>query len=91
MVLRSELARRLRERFPELRQDDAMEVVDTLFDAMKQSLAEGRRIELRGFGSFSIRSTAPRRFRNPKTGEERWLPQRRRVVFRPGKGLKRFE
>ena len=89
-VLRGEVARRLRLRFPELRREDALEVVDTLFATMARELARGRRIELRGFGSFSLRTRSPLLFRNPKTGQERAIPARRRVVFRPGKGLRRF-
>ena len=55
---------------------------------MSQALASGERIEIRGFGSFSLHFRAPRRGRNPKTGEEIPISARRVVTFRPGQKLK---
>ena len=55
---------------------------------MSSSLAAGKRIEIRGFGSFALRYRAPRAARNPKTGEDIPIKARRVVTFRPGQKLK---
>lgn len=58
--------------------------VREIFETMIESLAEGNRIEIRGFGSFEIRVRAPRDAHNPKTGEKVELGERRVVHFKPG-------
>jgi len=62
--------------------------VDTIFDAMKQALAQGKRIELRGFGVFQVRGRKKGVGRNPKTGVEVAITPGRTVRFKPGKDLK---
>jgi integration host factor subunit beta len=59
-------------------------VVQRTFDHMVQALKEGKTIELRNFGVFKVRQRAPRRGRNPKTGQEVPVPSKRVVVFKPG-------
>ena len=66
----------------------AEQVVDTLFDAMSEALVDGEGIELRGFGSFSIREYKGYTGRNPKTGEQVEVPPKRLPFFKVGKELK---
>ena len=63
-------------------------VVETILEAMKASIAAGDRIEIRGFGVFSLRTRRPRRARNPRTGEPLVSAERRAAHFKPGKELK---
>jgi integration host factor subunit beta len=63
-------------------------VVNTVFDSIVQSLKDGEKIELRGFGSFRIRHRGARIGRNPKTGEQVEVPPKRIPYFKPGKDLK---
>ena len=67
----------------------ALEAVDVLFEAMAESICEGKRIEIRGFGSWEVKETkAKTQARNPSTGETVFVPARRKVMFKPGKILK---
>ncbi len=70
--------------------DDATLVVNTFFDAMKKALAEGERIEIRGFGSFKIKEYPGYAGRNPKTGENVQVKPKRLPFFRAGKELKEY-
>lgn len=63
-------------------------IVNTVFDSIVESLKEGEKIELRGFGSFRIRQRGSRLGRNPKTGEKVHVPPKRIPYFKPGKALK---
>jgi integration host factor subunit beta len=63
-------------------------IVDTLFDGMKESLVKGDRIEIRGFGSFVVRSYEAYKGRNPKTGEVVDVPPKKLPFFKVGKELK---
>ena len=67
---------------------DAELAVSTLLDQMSQTLAHGERIEIRGFGSFSLNHHPPRTGRNPATGDEVAVPARYVPRFRPGKALR---
>lgn len=66
----------------------AKEIVDIIFEALNNALVNGERVEIRGFGSFSVKQFGPRTTRNPKTGEIMQIGVRRSVAFRPGKDLK---
>jgi integration host factor subunit beta len=67
----------------------ASEMVDSVFDAMRNSLIEGDRIEIRGFGVFQVKDTKPKpAARNPRTGDVIFVPERRKTHFKPGKLLK---
>lgn len=66
----------------------AAQAVDTIIDAMKDALAEGKRIELRGFGVFQVRDRKKGVGRNPKTGIEVSITPGKTVRFKPGKELK---
>jgi integration host factor subunit beta len=85
---RSDLFDALAERQPHLSAGDAEATVKTLIEAMADALAKGQRIEIRGFGSFAVRSRAARQARNPRTGETVTVPAKRTVHFKPGKELR---
>ena len=87
-MTKSELIARLAERYPQLVAKDADYVVKTLLDAMSDALATGQRIEIRGFGSFSINHRPPRMGRNPRSGESVHIPEKRVPHFKPGKALR---
>ncbi len=87
-MTKSELIARLAERFPQLVAKDAELAVKVILDAMTEALARGDRIEIRGFGSFSLNHRPPRVGRNPRSGErvevpEKWVPH-----FKAGKELR---
>jgi len=62
--------------------------VETVFETMKRSMERGERIELRGFGVFSIRPRKTGIGRNPRTGEEVVIPPGKAIRFKPGKNLR---
>jgi len=66
----------------------AEEIVQTVFRTIVESLRDGRKVELRGFGSFRIRNRGSRIGRNPKTGHRVEVPPKRIPYFKPGKELK---
>jgi integration host factor subunit beta len=87
-MTRSELISRIALRFPKLLAKDAEISVRQLIDAITGSLAGGGRVEIRGFGSFAVTYRAPRRGRNPRTGEMVPIAGRFAAHFRPGKELR---
>jgi len=64
------------------------EVVDAVIEAMTMALAQGGKVEIRGFGSFTVKQRKARKARNPKTGELVEVPAKRVPHFKPGKELK---
>jgi len=72
-----------------LSRKEAEAVLNTVFDSMADSLAEGEKIEIRGFGSFTVRERKAREGRNPRTGEKVQVPARKVPAFKPGKELKK--
>ena len=87
-MTKSELIERLAARQSQLQLKDVELVVKSLLEHMAQSLAQGERIEIRGFGSFSLHYRAPRVGRNPKTGESVNLDGKYVPHFKPGKELR---
>jgi integration host factor subunit beta len=87
-MTRSDLVEALAHRFGQLTQRDAEFAVKTLLDAMSEALARGHRIELRGFGTFSVNRRPPRMGRNPRSGESVAIPEKRVPHFKPGKALR---
>ena len=81
---RSELIARLAQAMPSIPAAQVEAALKTLLDALAESLASGQRIEIRGFGSFSLHSLPPRLARNPKTGEAVAIGQRCKLHFKPG-------
>ena len=66
-----------------------LQMVDSLFDAMRETLIQGDRIEIRGFGVLEVKDTKPKpAARNPRTGDIVYVPARRKTHFKPGKQLK---
>jgi integration host factor subunit beta len=87
-MTRSDLVIRLAERFAQLTQRDTEFAVKTMLDAMSDALARGHRIEIRGFGSFSISRRPPRVGRNPRSGAQVTIPEKLVPHFNPGKALR---
>lgn len=87
-MTKSELIVRLAERFPQLVAKDADFAVKMILDAMSDALARGGRIEIRGFGSFSLNYRPPRLGRNPKSGEKVQVPEKYVPHFKAGKELR---
>jgi integration host factor subunit beta len=75
-------------RVVQLTKKQAEAIVNVVFDSIVQSLRSGQKIELRGFGSFRLRSRKSRTGRNPKTGEKVDVPSKKIPYFKPGKELK---
>jgi integration host factor subunit beta len=73
---------------PQLAESEIKRAVTVIFDAMIDQLASGGRVELRGFGSFSVRSYGARKSTNPRSGAAVTAPPRRLLYFRPAKKWK---
>ncbi len=87
-MTKSELIAALAARYPQLAARDTDYAVKTVLDAMTQALAAGQRIEIRGFGSFSLSQRSPRVGRNPKSGERVLVPGKQVPHFKAGKELR---
>lgn len=87
-MTRSDLVEELAARFSQLTHRDAEFAVKAILDAMNDALVRGNRIEIRGFGSFSINHRPPRMGRNPRNGDSVAIPEKRVPHFKPGKALR---
>ena len=87
-MTRSDLVEELANRFGQLTYRDAEFAVKAILDAMNDALVAGHRIEIRGFGSFSINRRPPRMGRIPRSGESVAIPEKRVPHFKPGKALR---
>ena len=87
-MTKSELIELIASQQQHLAQRDVELAVKTLLEQMSESLASGERIEVRGFGSFSLHHRPPRIGRNPKTGEAVSLPGKHVPHFKPGKKMR---
>ncbi|MFM8374821.1 MAG: integration host factor subunit beta [Phenylobacterium sp.] len=87
-MIKSELIARLAEENPHLTQKDIERVVSVILDRMIQALEDGGRVELRGFGAFSVRSRGARSGRNPRTGETVSVRAKHVPFFKSGKELR---
>jgi len=87
LMTRSELIQIIAERFPHLVLKDTEISVSTILEAISASLSNGHRIEIRGFGSFSLNYRPPRTGRNPKTGVTVPVPGKHVPHFKAGKEL----
>ncbi len=87
-MTRTELIRILTEKQAQLTLVDVELIVKCMIERMNQALAADERIEIRGFGSFSLHKHPPRTGRNPKTGDSVILPERRVPHFKSGKELR---
>ncbi len=86
-MTKADLVGRLCERVG-LPKNEAVEMVELLFDSMKGILSEGESVKITGFGTFLVRKKGTRKGRNPKTGEEIQIEQRRVVTFKPSQQFK---
>ena len=87
-MIKSELIQAIADKNPHLYHRDVENVINAILDEITNALADGNRVELRGFGAFSVKNRPPRTARNPKTGEkvtveEKWVP-----FFKTGKELR---
>jgi integration host factor subunit beta len=87
-MTKSELILRLAERNPHLYQRDVERIVSTMFDEISAALARGDRVELRGFGAFSVKNRDARTGRNPRTGETVYVAKKSVPFFKVGKDLR---
>jgi len=87
-MTKSELIEHIAASGPHITRREAEVVVNTVLDAIGDALAEGRHVELRGFGSFIVKQRRARIGRNPKTGETVSVPAKRVPHFKPGKELR---
>jgi integration host factor subunit beta len=88
LMIRSELLQALSKDNPELRAEEVEQVLDVFFEEITKRLAEGGRVELRGFGAFSTRERNARQGRNPRTGDSVQVPAKRVPYFKPGKEMR---
>lgn len=87
-MTKSELIEKLADNLSHLSAKDVEQSIKEILELMAQSLSKGERIEIRGFGSFSLHYRAPRVGRNPKTGESVELSGKYVPHFKPGKELR---
>ena len=87
-MIKSELIARLVDANPHLYQRDVERIVNTIFEEITNTLAEGNRVELRGFGAFSVKHRPSRTGRNPRTGQAVDVPAKSVPYFKTGKDLR---
>ena len=87
-MTKSELIEQLAEGHEILNKNDAEMVINLIFGRITNALADGDRVEIRGFGSFSVRERDAREARNPKSGELVEIPSRKTPFFKTGKELR---
>jgi integration host factor subunit beta len=87
-MTKSELIRALADQNPNLFLSDIEQIVDAIFDEITDALANGDRVELRGFGTFSVKERDARVGRNPRTGESVNVPPKKMPFFKTGKLLR---
>ena len=87
-MTKSELIQRLAERNPHLLHRDIERIVQTVFDEIADALSEGNRVELRGFGAFSVKNRPARTGRNPRTGAHVSVDKKSVPFFKTGKEMR---
>ncbi len=87
-MTKSDLVQTLSEKVTSLTKKECEVIVDTVFHHMKDALQRGEKIEIRGFGSFTVRVRRAKEGRNPKTGEKVSIPEKRIPFFKVGKELR---
>ncbi len=87
-MIRSELIQKIAEENPHLYQRDVERIVGTIFDEIVEAMARGDRVELRGFGAFSVKKRDARIGRNPRTGEAVEVEEKHVPFFKAGKLLR---
>jgi integration host factor subunit beta len=87
-MIKSELVQTIAQRNPHLFQRDIENIVNAIFDGITDALAEGNRVELRGFGAFSVKNRPARMGRNPRTGDSVPVEEKHVPFFKAGKELR---
>jgi len=87
-MLKRELVNEVAEQLGDYYKQDVAQAVDIILEEVSQALVENRRVEIRGFGSFSVRTRKPRTTKNPKTGKMMDIPERKTLHFTMSKSLK---
>jgi integration host factor subunit beta len=87
-MIKSELVQRIAESNPHLYQRDVENIVDAILDEITRALARGDRVELRGFGAFSVKERPARVGRNPRTGEQVKVTEKVVPYFKTGKEMR---
>ena len=87
-MIKSELIQQIAEDNPHLYQRDVERIVSTVFEEITSALARGDRVELRGFGAFSVKRRDARMGRNPRTGDSVPVPEKSVPFFKAGKELR---
>jgi integration host factor subunit beta len=87
-MIRSELIQKIADENPHLYQRDVEKIVNTIFDQITDAMAAGHRVELRGFGAFSVKKRDQRTGRNPRTGEAVDVDEKHVPFFKTGKLLR---
>lgn len=87
-MIKSELVQKIADANPHLYQRDVERIVTTIFDAIINAMADGNRVELRGFGAFSVKKRDARQGRNPRTGESVSVDEKHVPFFKAGKLLR---
>lgn len=87
-MTKSDLVQKLSEKISTLTKKECEVIVDTVFQNMRDALHRGEKIEIRGFGSFTVRLRRAKEGRNPKTGEKVSIPEKRIPFFKVGKELR---
>ncbi|MFQ6550020.1 integration host factor subunit beta [Aestuariibius sp. 2305UL40-4] len=87
-MIRSELIQKLADENPHLYQRDVEKIVNTIFEEITNAMANGDRVELRGFGAFSVKRREARQGRNPRTGEAVQVEEKHVPFFKAGKLLR---
>ena len=89
-MTKSELIKRLSSKYTRLKESELEALVNLVLKEISDALTKNERVELRGFGAFSIRERAPRTARNPRTGEKVTVGSRKSIYYRAGKELKDY-
>ena len=89
-MTKAELVEIVYEKVGGLSKKEAQDIVEAIFDTMKEILKGGEKIKISGFGNFILRDKRPRKGRNPQTGDDIQITARRVLTFRPSQILKAF-
>ena len=87
-MIKSELVQQVSDQFSHLFQRDVENIVNAIFDEITNALSRGDRVELRGFGAFSVRQRGARRGRNPRTGQNVDVREKQVPFFKTGKEMR---
>ena len=87
-MIKSQLVKRLLNRNPHLIQKDLEKITSIVLEKISSTLENEGRVEIRGFGSLSVRKRRSKNGRNPRTGESVFVPEKKAPIFKSGKGLR---